>query len=339
MLTVDGSQGEGGGQVLRTSLALSMVTGTPFRIVRIRAGRAKPGLLRQHLTAVAAAQAVSGADVEGAQVSSETLEFRPGRVRGGEHHFAIGSAGSTTLVVQTVLPALLSARERAVLSVEGGTHNPKAPPFEFFAHAFLPLAQRLGARVSAALERPGYYPAGGGRLRVSVEPAEALSGFELLERGELRDLEGVATVAHLPGGIAERELAVLRTAFASEGARFRVERHRRSAGPGNVLTLRAEHAWVTEVFSAYGERGVSAEQVAEALIREAKEYFRTPAPVGSHLADQLALLLAVCGGGRFRTLAPTPHTLTQLQVIQTFLGLSSAVIEEGAGVFCVSVGR
>ena len=168
MLTIDGSVGEGGGQILRTALALALVTGTPFRIHAIRARRRKPGLLRQHLTAVNAAATVGGASTDGASLGSRELTFRPGRITPGEYRFAVGTAGSTGLVLQTVLPPLLLASGPSTVTVEGGTHNPGAPPFDFLARVFLPLLRRMGAHVEARLDRPGFYPAGGGQCTVGL---------------------------------------------------------------------------------------------------------------------------------------------------------------------------
>ncbi|MFN7134491.1 MAG: RNA 3'-terminal phosphate cyclase, partial [Myxococcales bacterium] len=189
MLTIDGSMGEGGGQIIRTSLACALITGKSFRITKIRARRAKPGLMRQHLTAVRAAAEIGDAEVTGAEVGSSELTFRPGKLRAGDYHFAIGTAGSTTLVLQTVLPALLMASGPSSVVLEGGTHNPMAPTYDFLERCFLPLVERLGPRVSTRLERPGFYPAGGGRWSVQLAPAP-LKGFELLERGELRARRG-----------------------------------------------------------------------------------------------------------------------------------------------------
>ena len=183
MITIDGSQGEGGGQILRTSLALSLVTGQPFRMERIRAKRQKPGLLKQHLTAVEAAKTVGCAEVEGAALSSQTLEFRPGPVTPGNYRFAVGTAGSATLVLQTVLPALLTASGHSTLTLEGGTHNPMAPPFDFLEKCFMPLIHRMGPSVELELRRPGFFPAGGGRFHARIEPAKKLSRLDLPERG------------------------------------------------------------------------------------------------------------------------------------------------------------
>ena len=180
LITIDGSQGEGGGQVLRSSLALSLVLGRPFAIEKIRAGRKKPGLLQQHLTAVLAAADVGNAEVQGAALGSRRLEFRPGPVRSGNYAFRVGTAGSATLVLQTVLPALLSAEGESNLVLEGGTHNPMAPPVDFLVKAYLPLVNRLGPRVDLQVVRPGFYPAGGGKFTVRVQPAKQLGRLELL---------------------------------------------------------------------------------------------------------------------------------------------------------------
>src|SRR5712675_2047994 len=162
MITIDGSEGEGGGQILRTSLALSLVTGQPFRMERIRAKRQKPGLLRQHLTAVEAAKTVGRAEATGGALNSQTLEFNPGPVTPGNYRFAVGTAGSATLVFQTVLPALLTASGHSTLTLEGGTHNPLAPPFDFLARSFTPLIHGMGPTVELELRTPGFFPAGGG---------------------------------------------------------------------------------------------------------------------------------------------------------------------------------
>ncbi|HSO73740.1 MAG TPA: RNA 3'-terminal phosphate cyclase, partial [Blastocatellia bacterium] len=232
MITIDGSFGEGGGQVLRTSLALSLVTGKPFRIDHIRAGRKNPGLLRQHLTAVNAATGISRAEVTGASIGSKELTFAPGSVEPGEYAFAVGTAGSTTLVLQTVLPALLTANGASRVTLEGGTHNPFAPPFDFLAKSFLPLVTRMGPVVSAKLEQPGFYPAGGGKFSVSIERASRLKRLDLSERGEIIGRRAVAIVANLPRSVAERELEViaLKMSWPKEG--LRAESVENSRGPG-----------------------------------------------------------------------------------------------------------
>jgi RNA 3'-terminal phosphate cyclase (ATP) len=199
MLTIDGSMGEGGGQVLRSSLALSLLTSTPLRIGKIRAGRARPGLMRQHLMAVHAATTISDAEVSGAELGSTELTFRPQAIRAGDYRFAIGGAGSTTLVFQTILlPLLLGASAPSTLCFEGGTHNPMAPPFEFLQRVFLPLLARMGARVEVSLSRHGFYPAGGGRWSATVHPAARLARLDLLERGAVHTQSAVALCASVP---------------------------------------------------------------------------------------------------------------------------------------------
>ncbi len=207
MLRIDGSFGEGGGQILRTSLSLSMVTGRPFRIENIRARRERGGLLRQHLTAVRAAVEICDGQVEGASLGSTALTFKPGRVKSGDYHFAIGTAGSGTLVLQTVLPALMTADGRSRIVIEGGTHNQSAPPFHFLERAFLPLVRRMGPKVTVQLERYGFYPAGGGRFLAEIQPSGVLQPFDLAERGEIVSRGVTAIVANLPRHIALREAA------------------------------------------------------------------------------------------------------------------------------------
>ncbi len=319
MIVIDGSQGEGGGQILRSSLALSLVTGQPFRIEKIRAGRKKPGLMRQHLTAVEAAAAVGDAQLEGAGIGSQMLVFRPGGIKAGKYHFAIGTAGSCTLVLQTILPALLTADGPSEVILEGGTHNPYAPPFDFLARAFLPLIGRMGPKVSVHLERPGFYPAGGGKFTVSIKPSAGLQRLDLSERGETFKRKATAMLAHLPHHIGERELKVVREMLGWSEVCCSIEDAALSPGPGNILCLEIESEHCTEVFTGFGELGVSAEKVAKDTVRQAEEYLLANVPVGPHLADQLLLPLALAGGGSFRTLAPTAHLTTNADVIRLFL--------------------
>lgn len=321
---LDGSAGEGGGQILRTALGLSLVTGTPFTIDRIRAGREKPGLLRQHLTAVQAAAEIGGAEVSGAAIGSRVLTFRPGAVTPGAYSFSVGSAGSATLVLQTVLPALLTAAGPSTISLEGGTHNPWAPPFDFLEKAFLPLLSRLGPKVSVKLERRGFYPAGGGRFTATIEPA-TLERLDLSERGKIRATRGAAIVASLPAHIAQRELQVLERSLSMDRNRLKVVEDRESAGPGNVAFVEVESEHVTEVFSGFGEKRVSAEIVAERLAKDVQAYLEADVPVGEYLADQLLIPLALGGGGSFVTTPLSSHSTTNIDVIERFLSRKFSV--------------
>lgn len=335
MIEIDGSEGEGGGQILRTSLGLSLLTGTPFRIHSIRARRDNPGLQRQHLAAVRAATDVGKADVRGAALGSGVLIFKPGRVEPGAYTFSVGSAGSATLVLQTVLPALVTASGRSTLALEGGTHNPWAPPFDFLEKAFLPLLGRTGPTVAAALRRRGFYPAGGGRIEVTIDPVPKLSRLELLERGDLRAVRATAIVASLGRHVAERELKTTEDRLGRVVSRVVEDRDAR--GPANALVIEVEHDAVTEVFTVIGKKGVPAEEVASRACDEAKAYLDSGAPVGEHLADQLLLPLALAGGGAFVTTAPTGHSTTNMDVIRRFLGTRFSVAPAGPGRHRISV--
>jgi len=338
-LTIDGSVGEGGGQVLRSSLSLALLTGLPFRMVNIRAGRPKPGLLRQHLTAVQAAAQIAGAEVLGASLGSSVLDFKPGKVQPGQYAFAVGTAGSATLVLQTVLPPLLLAGGPSTLKLEGGTHNPFAPPFDFLVKAFLPLINRMGPQVSAALVRPGFYPAGGGEFHVSITPAARLAPLHLLERGEIKALRAVARVAALPKTIAQRELDVVARELGLERAALCVQELADPRGPGNIVLIEAECEHVTEVFTGFGEKGVRAEAVAEKAAAAAREYLAAGVAAGPHLADQLLLPLAVAGSGSFTTLPLSRHATTNLAVLRQFMNVEFGVEQLSRKAFKVTVER
>ncbi|MFG0284936.1 MAG: RNA 3'-terminal phosphate cyclase [Phycisphaerales bacterium JB039] len=329
VIELDGALGEGGGQILRTALGLSMVTGRACRIENIRAGRAKPGLLRQHLTAVQAAARVSGAQVEGAAIGAATLTFAPGPVTSGEYHFAIGTAGSTTLVLQTLLPALITAPAPSTITIEGGTHNTHAPSVHFLARAFLPLLERMGPRVELRLERHGFYPAGGGRIVASITPCKALRPLTLLERGEITQRRAIATVAGLPGAIAKRELAAFAQRLNWPDDALRIERLPDRVGPGNVLSVEVGDGVVTEVFTGFGQKGVSAEKVGGDTAEEVCAYLAGGAPVGPYLADQLMVPMALAGGGALRTGPLTSHASTNAAVIRRFLSADLRCESEG----------
>ena len=328
MLILDGSQGEGGGQILRTALSLAMITGTPFRIENIRAGRRKPGLLRQHLTCVKAAERISRAKVSGAALGSTALTFEPGAIRGGDYEFAIGSAGSTALVFQTVLPALLRADAPSRITLSGGTHNSSAPTFDYLERALLPLLARMGAKVSIELTKHGFYPAGGGAWHANVEPAPALQPLVLETAGEVIARRVTAVVANIGYDVAEREVRAA-TTLLSWPADTGQARTVKSDGPGNVLAIEICSEHVTEIFTGFGERGMSAEAVAGHTVGEVRRHLSANVPVGPHLADQLLLPLALAGAGSFVTSAPTEHTRTNIAVIEKLLDVEIALTELG----------
>jgi len=339
MLTIDGSSGEGGGQILRTALALSTVTGKPFRIEKIRAARPKPGLLRQHLTAVKAAASISSATVDGAELGAVAITFTPGSVTPGEFAFAVGTAGSATLVLQTVLPALLTAPSPSRLVLEGGTHNPMAPPFDFLVKAFLPLINRIGPTVTAELERPGFYPAGGGRFSVNITPVARLLPLELLERGAIRSIKARAVVANLPRSIAEREVRLAGRLLSLPDDSLIVEEIRGALGPGNAVAIEIETEHHTEVFTGFGEVNLRAEGVATKVAQEARAYIASGVPIGRYLADQLLIPMALAGTGRFRTGPLSRHTTTNLEVIRQFLDVNIDLVEEPKRIWTIVAGR
>jgi len=337
VITIDGSQGEGGGQILRTSLALSLVTGKPFRIENIRAGRKKPGVMRQHLTAINAAVEVGQAEVQGNALGSQELVFEPGTVKPGAYRFAVGTAGSCTLVLQTVLPALLFAEKPSELVLEGGTHNPYAPPFDFLIQAFMPILGRMGAKVGAALDRPGFYPAGGGKFTVWVDPVEALKPLEILERGEIRRKSARAYVSQIPENVGQREMRVVGSKLGWGRECLAVETVENSRGPGNILTAVIESENITEVFTGFGEKGVSAEKVAADMVKEVRQYLSVDVPVGEHLADQLLIPMALAGRGAYRTLPLTRHTSTNIDMVRRFVEVEIQVTEPDAGTVLIEV--
>jgi len=319
MITIDGSEGEGGGQVVRNALALSLVTGQPFRIANIRGGREKPGLMRQHLTAVEAACAIGNAECDGVAIGSSEIVFRPGTVHAGDYRFAVGTAGSTGLVLQTVLMPLLTAAGPSRLTLEGGTHNMMAPPFEFIARTFLPILGRMGPRVEARLVRHGFYPRGGGRIEVDVEPGP-LARIDCLERGERRSVSATATIAGLPFDIAERELKAAAASLDWPDEAYAVRQLPEELGPGNVLMLEAVFDQVTEIVTGFGKLGVPAETLAKKAAGRMAGYLASPAFAGPYLADQLLLPFALAGGGRFTTVKPSRHARTAADVIALFTG-------------------
>lgn len=321
MLTIDGSMGEGGGQILRSALALSLCLERPFRIVAIRARRPQPGLRPQHLAAVRAAAKLCDARVDGAALGARELTFIPGKVRAGAYHFDIGTAGSTSLVLHTVLPALVTADRPSELVLEGGTHNPRAPTFDHVSRAYLPQIERLGPRVDAELERAGFEPVGGGRVRVRVQPVARLEPLRVLERGAVKKLEAEILSSRLPRHVAERESAALVAGLGLSSAAIRVRMPQDAAGPGNVVTVFAVCERLTEVFASFGRRRVPAERVARGAVAAVRRYLAADAPVGVFLADQLVLPLALAGAGCYVTLPPSGHTLTNIRVVQAFLPL------------------
>ncbi len=275
--------------------------------------------------------------VQGDELGSQTLVFEPGRVRAGDYEFNVGTAGSCTLVLQAVLPALMLASEPSRVSLSGGTHNPMAPPYHFLERSFAPLLRRLGVGIDLELRRHGFYPAGGGEIATSIRPAaNSLTPFDLTDRGLVHEQFAECLVPALPHSVAVRELAAVGRALGWSGEQLRTPAVRQNEGPGNALMATLAHEHVTEVFTSFGEKGVSAEQVANALAKEVKAFQASDGVLGPHLADQwmLPLALAVAGKGgsaAFTCSEMTDHARTNIGVIERFLPVRFAVDPSGGG--------
>ena len=334
-LKIDGSTGEGGGQIIRSALSLSMLTGTPIEIVNIRAGRAKPGLMRQHLMCVQASQAISDANVSGADLGSSSFSFTPNTIKSGDYTFDIGSAGSTSLVLQTLLPALLFANtnehSKSTVTIKGGTHNPLAPTIDFVKHAFIPALTKLGMQVNIECLQAGFAPVGGGSIKATITPflrrADTLP-FKLTGRGELISIALVASNLNLDSDICKRELASAQAVLVEAGidATFITTRCNKLLGIGEgntcyaIVTHRVDEQYHQEVFTLLGEKRASAEKMGNRLAGLVKRYlFKTDALVDEYLTDQLLLPLALAGGGEFTAGIISQHTETQACLIEQFL--------------------
>ncbi len=336
MITLDGSYGEGGGQMLRSALALSMVTGKAFTMHDIRANRGKKGLLRQHLTAVKAAQQICSAEVTGAELNSQHLIFIPKAIQSGDYKFEIGTAGSATLVLQTVLPALLKGQNKSTVTITGGTHNQSAPSADFLQYAFLPLLAKMGVNCKFTLRKHGFYPAGGGELVVEIEPCSQLQPLHLQQRGAHKTSFAHSLMCSLPIHIAERELATVRETMGWTEQQTEC-RTIRALGQGNVLLLVIEDENVTNVFCGFGEHGVSAEKVAMLTCKQALHFIHSAATVDEYLADQLLLPLALASSGSFSTTTLSSHCQSNIAVIQQFLAVNFQHRRLDSGVVHIAV--
>lgn len=322
-IEIDGRMGEGGGQVLRAALALSMASGRPFALTDIRGGRPKPGLKRQHLACVNAAREISRAEVAGAAVNSSALSFRPGRPQGGDYHFDIGGGGSCTLVLQAALPPLMNASKPSRIRVGGGTHVPLAPIYEYFRRTLLPALERMGPNFSARLVRPGFMQVGGGLIEVEVKPVPQLNPLDETGPITVESISGLIRSHGLDEGIGQREVEVLRHKLRDLGA-LTVENHPAGdSGPGNVVILELASSRGLTVTSGVAQRGLAAEKVAGRAVSRALQFLGAHAPIDGHLADQLIVPLALAGGGRFLTEKPSLHTLTVMELLPLFTDLQT----------------
>ena len=337
-LKIDGSTGEGGGQIIRTALSLSMLTGIPIEITNIRAGRAKSGLMRQHLVCLQAAQQISDAKVTGAHLGSMAFSFAPNTIKSGNYRFDIGSAGSTTLVLQTLFPALLFSNTDSIapstVMIKGGTHNPLAPTTDFLTQAFLPALAKLGMQVDIDCQQVGFAPIGGGEIKATIQPfmrrASTLP-FKLTKRGKLTHIEIVASIVNLDYDICTRELASAKSVLIEAGIDADListqANKLHGIGEGNTCYAKVTHQLESisenshsEVFTLLGEKRTSAEKIGNRLAGLVKRYvLNTEALVDEYLTDQLLLPLALSGGGEFIARVISQHTETQAWLIEQFL--------------------
>jgi RNA 3'-terminal phosphate cyclase (ATP) len=315
MITIDGSFGEGGGQIIRSSLALSAITGEGVHIENVRANRSKTGLLRQHLTALNAITEICGGHASGAELGSSEITLRPGSIKAGNYTFSVGSAGSANLVLQTVLPVLLHAGAPSTVTIQGGTHNPSSPPFEFLNECFFPALRKIGHDVAGKLNAHGFYPAGGGELVVEINGTQTPKQLDLMERGaeHARSLE--VLIANLPSDIGKRELMSAASLLDMDYETTCTLSYPESRGPGNAILGRLVYETGTVMFSQFGQKGVSAEQIGKRLAKQIKTFAASTAAVDHHLADQLLLPMALAKGGAFTTLRPSLHATTNAEII------------------------
>jgi RNA 3'-terminal phosphate cyclase (ATP) len=322
MIEIDGSFGEGGGQILRTSLALSVLSKRSLTVHHIRAKRKKPGLGHQHLMAVQALARISGAEVEGAAIGSQKLTFIPKEIRPGDYEFRIGTAGSVTLLLQALLPPLSLIERDSRLTLVGGTHVPWSPPFHYLSEVLLPTLRTMGMAMEARIEKWGWYPKGGGIVNVEMKPTPNLKPIRLLERGSLKMIRGLSATSHLPKHVGERQRDEVLKRIDDElkvDAEIMVLRDVPSSGPGSFVFLVAESEEAVAGFSALGKKGKPAEEVAREAFYSLKEYLGPDGCIDSHLADQLVPFLALARGtSAFTTTRITEHLLTNLSVIQHF---------------------
>lgn len=293
-LLIDGATGEGGGQILRTSLVMSAITGKPFEMVNVRAKRTKPGLKRQHLTCLKAAAEICGAEVEGDEVGSMRVTFKPGRIVAEKYAFGVGSAGSVTLVAQTVLPILLCADGASEVTITGGTHVPWSPCWEYFAKTYLPQLRAMGADVEGRLVKYGFYPAGGGEIVLKIRPWVSAHPLHLVDRGELKGARVLAKVANLHPDIATSEVKIVQSHLASFALRTETDTVE-SMGPGNYCMLELSYGNVSMVSSDIGTFDRSRKVVANTVVNGAKAYLKAGSAVDEHLSDQILLPIALAG--------------------------------------------
>jgi len=344
MVSLDGSMGEGGGQILRTSLALACITGKNLHIENIRAARRNPGLARQHLSCVRAACEISGGQCNGAAIGSQVLDFQPGTIRGGDFSFEIGSAGSATLVIQTIMPALFLADKPSTVTVTGGTHNPWAPPFDFLAETFLPAIKTAGFDADCKLIKHGFFPAGGGKIALNIRPRQQNPNrsINFCQPAENVQIHARIYTAKLPAYIARHQKKLLLQSKLS----FKNIEHievTNSDGPGNCVMIRlvtssggshkvegfVDGSSRTTVFTAFGQKGKPSEKVVGEVVNLAEDFLPSGVAVDRFLADQLLIYMAISKTGSFITNVLSTHLTTNIETIKKFLPVDFTIEQQG----------
>jgi len=321
ILTIDGSYGEGGGQILRTSLALSLITKKPFNIVNIRAKRANPGLRAQHLTCVKAAQKISEAEVKGAEIGSLNLTFYPAKVKAGKYKFEVKSAGSTGLVLQSLYLPLALSTEKSNLTILGGTHVPWSPCFHYTHYVFSPVVFFLGIIIKLELIRWGFYPKGGGCIKVTIEPTDEIRGIDLSFSFSPEWIKVISASANLPNHVRKRQLnqAIKRLEQKGLQAQGEIE-EAKSLSPGSVVFILSRCLHSRVGFTSLGEKGKPSEKVADEAVDDFISFLETKACIEEHLADQLLLPLSLAKEkSSIFVSRMSQHILTNMWVIQQFL--------------------
>ena len=329
-MELDCGMGEGGGQVLRTSLSLACVLGKSVSLNNIRAKRPKPGLQPQHLACVNALQEIAGAKVEGNEIGSSSVSFSPSTVRPGDYSFDIGTAGSVALLAQCILPVLCFAEKPSTVKIRGGTHVPFAPPFDYFTDVFLATVRKMGVKAEATLKSTGFYPAGGGEVRLEVKPVRGggLDAILVEEKGRLKKIELISTAGSLPESIAKRQADAAKKTLEGFQPKARIAEEK-TLSPGTFFMAKAEYENSIAGFSSLGKRGKRAEEVGEEAASAFLEFNSSSASVDEHLADQVMLYAVLAKGESTFKSKTTGHVETNAEVIRRMTGIETTFDDNG----------
>ena len=343
-IQIDGSMGEGGGQILRTALSLSMITGKPFEIHHIRANRRKPGLRPQHLTAINIAKKISQADTMGVYLDSTSVTFVPKTIRSGTYSVDIGTAGSASLVLQTILVPLGMANSASSVAVTGGTHVPWSPSFEYLKSIWSPFMKEIGYDFLLSLESSGFYPQGGGKITAVIRPNTIIKPLQKIQRGNLLTVTGISSIANLDESIASRQkITALKILYEKDlgidNKKIKIKStHLPSRFKGTELFLKAEYENGLGGFSSLGQKGKPAEKVAEESVNSFLKFHKEGGAVDKYMADQLLLPLSLIkGNSQFSTGKISNHFQTNREIIIKFLPVKIIAFQKNNGKICISV--